>query len=137
MDYLAKIAELEKENMGLRKKLEEIETKSSFQIALASELAGKAINIKQTVIAAKTSETLRQDGFYYKGESGLSAKEFVDRIKNDSNWSFHFKNSNDSRQSAKSDLSNPFSKSSFNLSEQMRLYRNNPELADRLKREAT
>ncbi|QCS48147.1 hypothetical protein FEK30_01130 (plasmid) [Picosynechococcus sp. PCC 11901] len=137
MDYLARIAELEKENLGLRKKLESTISQYNMNVSLASELAGKVVNINQIMTAIRASDLIRQDGFYLRGESGLSAKEFVERLKLDSNWDFHFKHSKPSSKSSDSNQKNPFSKETFNLSEQMKLMKSNPELADRLKREAT
>lgn len=76
----------------------------------------------------------------YKGEE-LSPEEFVKRLREDESYQPYFKpsgasGSGNSFGSGTKKQANPFAKATLNITEQMRLLKQNPELAAQLKAEA-
>ncbi|WP_152551047.1 hypothetical protein, partial [Picosynechococcus sp. NKBG042902] len=76
------LAKLRAENRLLQKKLE-----------LAGAIAGKAKNVGH-VLALVNADAVRDDGFYYKGESALTAAEYAQRLQDDSGYAHLFGASN-------------------------------------------
>ncbi|WP_099239488.1 hypothetical protein [Synechococcus sp. BDU 130192] len=130
MDSL-KIAELESKIKQLERKLEA----ANGAIALAAVIGPKVRNISHLVAQSESAGAFKENGqFYYKGEY-LSAAEYSQRIEADENYAVHFKESQRPIESIPAS-ENPWRKESLNLTKQMRLLRENPALARKLREAA-
>lgn len=118
MDLETRIKQLEAENSRLKRQLE-----------LATVANGRTKNIKHLLVL--TAGDVKDDGFYFKGESGLSADAYFERLRQHPDFS-PLMGSN----GTKTTDGNPWSKESFNLTKQMQLTRENPSLAAELKKQA-
>ncbi|AMA10631.1 hypothetical protein [Picosynechococcus sp. PCC 73109] len=102
------------------------------KLELAGAIAGKARNINH-VLALVNADAVRDDGFYYKGESGLSAPEYAQRLQNDSGYAHLFGGADGGTNATEN---NPWAPGSWNLTKQMQITKSDPLLAARLKQEA-
>lgn len=115
------IEKLKKENALLQKKLE-----------LAGAIAGRAKNINHVLALAEGD--IRGGAFYFRGESGLSASEYVARIEQHPDYAHLFGGGNGGTGTKEN---NPFKRGpSFNLTKQMEIMKKDPSLAAELKKQA-
>lgn len=114
------IEKLKKENALLQKKLE-----------LATVANGRARNLKH-LLAVVEEKNIQGETFIFKGEH-VSASEFVSRLEQHPDYA-HLFGGGSGGPGAKE--SNPWAKESFNLTQQMKLTRENPTLAAELKKQA-